>query len=886
MDHVSLDLSQFNNVNSFDLSSVQWNTKLSTMLNGSPLTSIVFGQSIPLNTNDGYVIFGGNADDDQNIQLNIPFIKYDINNDQWTSLPIPNGNNYTYDGTIVDMNNGSIWQWGGYVNASSLITQQTINIFDYQTSIWTNQYFTNQNTRVQHTANLIDNRYIYILGGYINTVTYTGYADFNDILIFDTQLISWRHIIALGDKPYERMYHTTTQIPGKNLLIIYGGRNYSIEQSCLDPYYIYDISNNKFQHVEVSNQTILPYRHGHYATIYNTNFLVLMFGYKDDLIANDQVSILNIENIYQPTWINVTTGSNNKLSNSHLIAIIIVSITVPVLIGICVFIYIRRRKEKKKGFVLEPEASAFNNVIINNDSTANDTTNSTRLVNKPNDDIVTEKCKPSGKDVCCSVLQSIVYCYGGRIKYENDRNLFTINEHVGLDLKQLEPLNDLNKKINQKDIQWKLLSNSYMGSELSKSVFASSTPITTNNSYLIFGGLKSELAPSSNPFIQYNVDNDSWSSYFYLYENNFTAGGTMVNIGDDKIWMWGGYIVNNKTFTSRNLTIFDYKKAMYTTYIGTDLPSRIEHTATLARDNKIYIIGGYTSIQADIYEYAKFTDVIAYDTITFQWEHYDNVYVADHLIPSSRSSHTTVQSSKNDILLIYGGENLNNKEVGVYDVFYSFNTTSKIFTTIKLPLTLFDNKRSGHFATLYNDEYLVLLFGYTTSELPLDNIRVLNVSDLNNVSWLIYPDDITLNNDFNDNGEGGISRNTIIIVSVIVTFIVICSLGMIIWYFHKKNTLKHLSELENEDPRKKMETATEIISNSNNSNILNENNLASNIYHNLSSTYVNDHLNNSESILRLSQVSTSNLDKSITKPSDIIDGSKEYIDSNNNNKMN
>lgn len=94
-DHISLDLTQFNNVNSFDISAIQWNTKLSTSLNGSPLTSIVFGQSASINTNEGYVIFGGFADDMQNIGLDKPFIKYHIDSDQWSSLPLPNGNNYT-----------------------------------------------------------------------------------------------------------------------------------------------------------------------------------------------------------------------------------------------------------------------------------------------------------------------------------------------------------------------------------------------------------------------------------------------------------------------------------------------------------------------------------------------------------------------------------------------------------------------------------------------------------------------------------------------------------------------------------------------------------------------------------------------------------------------
>lgn len=50
---------------------------------------------------------------------------------------------------------------------------------------------------------------------------------------------------------------------------------------------------------------------------------------------------------------------------------------------------------------MEQEASAFNNIIINNDSTANNTsTNDIQHANKPDGIIVTEKCKPSDNEIC------------------------------------------------------------------------------------------------------------------------------------------------------------------------------------------------------------------------------------------------------------------------------------------------------------------------------------------------------------------------------------------------------------------------------------------------------------------------------------------------------
>lgn len=69
------------------------------------------------------------------------------------------------------------------------------------------------------------------------------------------------------------------------------------------------------------------------ATIYNTNLLVLIFGYVNEYTPNDKVNILKIDDPYNPTWVDVTNGSNNKLNNAQLIAIITVSIALPVVIN-------------------------------------------------------------------------------------------------------------------------------------------------------------------------------------------------------------------------------------------------------------------------------------------------------------------------------------------------------------------------------------------------------------------------------------------------------------------------------------------------------------------------------------------------------------------------
>ncbi|KAI9301332.1 hypothetical protein BJ944DRAFT_274761 [Cunninghamella echinulata] len=258
------------------------------------------------------------------------------------------------DVSTVNLSNDTIWVWGSLINSTNQYIPQALYTYDFKNDIWYSQYSLSGSGRVYHTVTLGRNEIIYILGGYFQSdqVSSSQYANFSQVLTFDTKSSQWLIINSTGDQPSNRILHSTTQISNSDLLVIYGGiqlennRDFATDDIC----YIYDSINNSFKKVMLPSNIN---RVGHFATMYGTNYLILVFGFIGFNLPADNLSVLNMTDMYNPTWLtsfNATlhVENINKLDQSSIIAIIVVFIVFFFVALFGIIFYIRYRKMKQK----------------------------------------------------------------------------------------------------------------------------------------------------------------------------------------------------------------------------------------------------------------------------------------------------------------------------------------------------------------------------------------------------------------------------------------------------------------------------------------------------------------------------------------------------------
>ncbi|RUS26414.1 hypothetical protein BC938DRAFT_470795 [Jimgerdemannia flammicorona] len=153
------------------------------------------------------------------------FGKYDIATRAWymfsttTGQTIPNAGPAAYD------NKGNTWVWGGNYPKNGY--NQFVYLFDHSRQVWnTMQSPSPIVTREFHTANLLPNGMIIIIGGlYLiknGTQWINVYADMADTPTYNTSSGVWRNNTASGFVRPRNM-HTATLSPDGYTLIIYGG---------------------------------------------------------------------------------------------------------------------------------------------------------------------------------------------------------------------------------------------------------------------------------------------------------------------------------------------------------------------------------------------------------------------------------------------------------------------------------------------------------------------------------------------------------------------------------------------------------------------------------------------------------------------------------------
>ncbi|KAI9291803.1 hypothetical protein K502DRAFT_282181, partial [Neoconidiobolus thromboides FSU 785] len=157
---------------------------------------------------------------------------YILNPDNSTLLASPEINNNSpiqrSGSSIIITKDNQLYLFGGYIkhpNYSQLLLTRQFYHFNFTSNQWIDLTYTTDEAKIPpsayHTATLIEDRYMVILGGSINLLNEDGRIlynnitnelnkPFNLIYLFDIQLLTWKKIIINNAPTEARIGHTTT----------------------------------------------------------------------------------------------------------------------------------------------------------------------------------------------------------------------------------------------------------------------------------------------------------------------------------------------------------------------------------------------------------------------------------------------------------------------------------------------------------------------------------------------------------------------------------------------------------------------------------------------------------------------------------------------------
>ncbi|KAI9301872.1 hypothetical protein BJ944DRAFT_280285, partial [Cunninghamella echinulata] len=385
----------------------------------------------------------------------------------------------------------------------------------------------------------------------------------------------------------------------------------------------------------------------------------------------------------------------------------------------------------------------------------------------------------------CALVKKRIYCFGGTIALpvedspKTDYNLQATNDHIYLDLNPLDTLSTTTNTRTSIPLEWKHVTNIYNGQVLQPRTYLGSAALDDEDSYVLYGGWQGQSGANvthfrnlNYPFLKYDTRSDSWSSLPLSSDYIYTTASYFVNLGD-RLWIWGGQR-NSTTYTAPNiLRQYDYKSKLWTiNEVSKDWWMRIDHTATLALDGNIYIIGGaFQTDQPNSFTMAPLDKIIVYHTQTSQWSFVNTTGI----LPTPRVAHTTNLIPNTNYLLIYGGRTLkDNSFTNCDDICYLYDVTKNDYSTCNLP----DVKhRYGHFATIYNKKYLLFIFGFTTKNIGADSINILDVSDPLKLTW------VPANLAIKDDSVYPLPVPVVIVISAVIIILGLILIGIMIYFF-------------------------------------------------------------------------------------------------------
>ncbi|KAG9295330.1 hypothetical protein G9A89_013359 [Geosiphon pyriformis] len=277
-----------------------------------------------------------------------------------------------------------------------------------------------------------------------------------------------------------------------------------------------------------------------------------------------------------------------------------------------------------------------------------------------------------------TLIDKTLYLYGGKTEMGKVLNDNTTDSN---DLWTL----DITQKFDVFSPPWKKVETSNIAPKVSRH---SATYGGKNNEILvIFGGETGTIPIPQNSLFYFNTISSQWSNPNINITDGSVSPSTRrlghtstTSINNSIIYFIGGqhYIDYQYTRiyqeiaeldTIQNNWSFSYDSKSSLAF--NMLYGRMGHSATLLKDGKIYIIGGFNEPKLEL---VGMQNVDVFDTKNFLW----SSMTIDGNIPPSRRFHGAVANSNSTAVIIFGGADVS--AVNCYNDLYILNTLTSPMT--------------------------------------------------------------------------------------------------------------------------------------------------------------------------------------------------------------
>ncbi|SAL99038.1 hypothetical protein [Absidia glauca] len=280
--------------------------------------------------NQGFVVNGGkiapdsaedSIDSSTKESYSIATHFYDVKKNAWFAPSIRGASTLPprKQHTATSDYQGRIWMWGGVSDSSTYQGTTTAyyslwTILD--TNIWSYSIPPVRNIspppRIDHTATLITNQEILIMGGMIFTKNVTDPlggqtllpVSMNQIIIYNTETGLWRNHTAGGNIPAPRRGHSAVLHRDYGGIVVFGGGTPDDNQMTLNDVFVLQLDNLEWNSPSISGTPPEPRKY-HQANLMD-NLMLVTFGMETEEIAYNDVHILDTGN-----WEWISTYSPN-----------------------------------------------------------------------------------------------------------------------------------------------------------------------------------------------------------------------------------------------------------------------------------------------------------------------------------------------------------------------------------------------------------------------------------------------------------------------------------------------------------------------------------------------------------------------------------------------
>ncbi|KAI8330624.1 hypothetical protein BC941DRAFT_518070 [Chlamydoabsidia padenii] len=287
--------------------------------------------------NQGFVVDGGKTKDlDNNGSHTLATYFYDVEKRTWFIPPIKGISTLPprKQHTATSDYQGRIWMWGGVSDSSTLKGSVTTyysiwTVLDTNTWMYSTPLVHNESPspRIDHTATLITNQEILVMGGMIFTKNVTDPlgsqtllpVSMNQILIYNTESGEWRNHTAGGNIPAPRRGHSSVLHRDYGGVVVFGGGTPDDNQVMLNDVFVLQLDNLEWNSPSITGAPPKPRKY-HQANLMD-NLMLVTFGMESEDVGYNDIHILDTGNwewisSYSP---NAAWLSGNLTSTSGVI---------------------------------------------------------------------------------------------------------------------------------------------------------------------------------------------------------------------------------------------------------------------------------------------------------------------------------------------------------------------------------------------------------------------------------------------------------------------------------------------------------------------------------------------------------------------------------------